>query len=68
MMTWQQRRIAQLEDKAIKLMQLYERLDRKAAGKSGDARAEIHDRMVEVSLTISTTEATIGRLRNSTPI
>jgi hypothetical protein len=57
MMTWQQKRIGELESKAVRLMELYERLDRKAAGKSGDARAEILDRMTEVSMTISTTEA-----------
>jgi hypothetical protein len=68
MITWQQRRIAQLEDKAVKLMQLYDRLDRKAASKSGDERAEIHDRMVEVSLTISTTAASIKRLTDNIPI
>lgn len=68
MMTWQQKRIGQLEDKAVRLMQLYERLERRAAGKSGEDREQILDRLAEISLTISTVTASLKRLENNTPI
>lgn len=67
-MTWQQRRIAQLEDKAVRLMQIYERFERLAATKTGEERAALHSHMAEVSLSLSTTEASIKRLVNNTPI